>query len=168
MHSTSRGLPVCARCAHREPDSCLSQVNVAEQSQQSDDDQIGRDDIVQQSGRYQNKHAGEQRYQWCQTQGDIHDGILCALCAERRNRPKISSLPRNALGASAQSGGEDRLIKSVSDKNPLFCMPARATAPLACGGVAARWRLWWSAVCMHAYKSSRVGGPPHRICCGRE
>src|SRR5665811_2336418 len=50
-----------------ELEFCLSQVYAAEQAQQSDDDQICRDDIVQQLGHDQNKHAGEQRYQGFQT-----------------------------------------------------------------------------------------------------
>ena len=48
----------------------------AEQPQQPDDDQICRDDIVEQSRHDQNKHTRNQRYQGSQTQGDIHDSIF--------------------------------------------------------------------------------------------
>ena len=47
-----------SRCVLRRK---LCQVCVAEQSQQSEDDQIGRNDVAQQSGHDQNEHAGDQR-----------------------------------------------------------------------------------------------------------
>jgi len=59
-------------------DSLLLQVYAADQTDHADDDQICRDDIVEQPGRDQNKHAGDQGNQWSKTQVDIHCVILCA------------------------------------------------------------------------------------------
>ena len=47
-----------------------------EESNQSDDDQIKGDNIVQQPGHDQNEDPGDQRYQGSKTQGDIHVGSL--------------------------------------------------------------------------------------------
>ena len=54
---------------------------VAEQPQQSKDDQIGRDDVVQQPGHYQDQDARDQRYQRPQRLGDVHGCILFLIMA---------------------------------------------------------------------------------------
>ncbi len=79
----------------------LPQVYIAEQPQQAEDDQLGRDDIVQQPGHDQNQYACDQRYEGPQSQVDIHDILVCvqkALLAllyqaKRRNptSPTLSS-----------------------------------------------------------------------------
>lgn len=82
-------------------------VYVAEQSQQSDDDRIYRDDIVQQPGHDQNKHAGEQRYQGSQTQGDIRDSILCA----QKVKLILKISPPFASEYSVRQRTQDRLVR---------------------------------------------------------
>jgi hypothetical protein len=48
----------------------------AEESNQSDDDQIKGDDIVQQPRYDKNENPGDQRYQGSKSQGDIHGAVL--------------------------------------------------------------------------------------------
>ena len=48
------------------------QAAAAKQSHESDNDQIDRDDIVQQSRHHKDQNAGDQRHEWSNTQMEIH------------------------------------------------------------------------------------------------
>jgi hypothetical protein len=48
----------------------------AEQSNQSNNDQINGDDKIQQPGYDQNKNSGDQRYQGSKSQSHIHRIVL--------------------------------------------------------------------------------------------
>ncbi len=45
-------------------------------TQESNDDQINADNIVQQPRHDQNENTGDKGHQWAKTQGDIHSGSL--------------------------------------------------------------------------------------------
>jgi hypothetical protein len=64
---------VLLRQALRSPDVKLAGT---EEPNQSDDDQIEGDDQVQQPGHEKNENPGDQRNQRCNSQVDIHGGIL--------------------------------------------------------------------------------------------
>ena len=44
----------------------------AEEPDQSDDDQINGDDVIEEPGHDENEYPGDQRYQWSKTQVDSH------------------------------------------------------------------------------------------------
>jgi len=58
------------------PVSLQAQIAGAEKSNESDDDQINRDNIVQQPGHDQNENTGDKRYQGGKAQVEIHGSIL--------------------------------------------------------------------------------------------
>ena len=71
------GRAVLADQAVKPPDGpSEAEIAAAEEPDQSDDDQVKGDDVVQQPGHDQNENSGEQRYQGSQTEGDIHGGVL--------------------------------------------------------------------------------------------
>jgi hypothetical protein len=60
------------RCA------ALSEVKFAADSEQADEsyeNQVKSDDVVQQFRHHENEDAGDQRYQWCQTQVHLHNDL---------------------------------------------------------------------------------------------
>jgi hypothetical protein len=71
-----RGSSCHARGKFPPPVSSKVKVAGTEESNQSDDDQIKGDDIVQQPGHGKNENPGDQRYERSKTQMDIHEGIL--------------------------------------------------------------------------------------------
>jgi hypothetical protein len=60
------------RCA----DDSSQKIAGAEQTDQADDDQIDRDDIVQQARHDQNQDAGNKGDQWSKSEADIHMKVL--------------------------------------------------------------------------------------------
>lgn len=49
----------------------------AKKPDQANDDQVNRDNKIQEARHEQNKNAGDKRHQWCQAQVNIHDCVLC-------------------------------------------------------------------------------------------
>src|SRR6202165_5437042 len=70
-----------------------SQANIAEQPENSGDDKVSRDDIVQQARHDQDEGTGHQRYQGRKAQGDVHgvSFVKCALCSAIKRSPRCSS-----------------------------------------------------------------------------
>lgn len=73
-------VPVGARAKDPRPGRTARQseakISGAEESDHPDDDQVNRDDIVQQPGHDKNEDPGDQRYQGAKAQGDVHGCVL--------------------------------------------------------------------------------------------
>src|SRR4051794_36335149 len=68
--------PRCSQSELYRPDhaeDCLQMQGARpEQAQQTDDDEINRDDVIQQSRHHQDQDAGNQRNQWTNNQMQVH------------------------------------------------------------------------------------------------
>ena len=72
----------------------------AEQSDEADDDQIDRDDVIQQFRHDQDQYACDQRDQWPNAQVQIHDNVSLGCLGARRQR--VAQCLRTACLRSAQ------------------------------------------------------------------
>jgi len=54
-------------------DSSKVEITGPEEPNQPDGDQVNSDDVVQQAGHDQNQNPGDQRYQGCKSQVNVHE-----------------------------------------------------------------------------------------------
>jgi hypothetical protein len=59
----------------KTPNRSMQMPARAEQSDHADDDEIQRDDVVQESRQDQDQHAGDQCDQWSDTKMNVHDAL---------------------------------------------------------------------------------------------
>src|ERR1700716_4379513 len=73
---TARRWPASSRCGHLLCGLPQMQRAAAEQAEQSGNDQIDGDDVVEQPRHDQDEDAGKQRNDWRETEIHVHRGLL--------------------------------------------------------------------------------------------